>query len=227
MVLKKLQKEMITYRYIDDKTGEMTENGLETIYRNEEKSADELIEQTALYKVRRELQVEAVTGMVLKSKMELPKSALLNSKTQVIIPPCDKITIDEIVQKDINSRLMEYESKGYISKNDAIYEITKAITTEIRYRDAFFVKPDYFKYPFIAFECSKNNKYEQRRKLIEPLAISKTDFKCLEIKEKDASYVIRDDTYFDRLTKYVPVFMEIRTKRLEQERKNNSIREGK
>jgi hypothetical protein len=225
MVLKILQTEMLTYNHIDSE-GNLTEVGLETLRKNEGKNADEIVEQTALYIVRREIQVEAATGMVLKAGMELPKSSMQNADAKWTIPPREKIEIDDIVQKDINSRLMEYERKGYISKDDAVYEITNAVTTDIRYRDAFFVKPDHFKYPFIALPYSKFGENKKRKKCIEPLAVSRTDFNCLEIEEEKAVYAVRDDLFFKGLANYVHVFETMREKRLEQEFKDNDMREG-
>ena len=200
MVKKLLFTEEYTYGHINPNTGELTNAGISTLRDNTDINN---LFQHALYNVKRELQVDALTGTLVSAEAEVLKSKMVNYSDSIILNvlPKEAVKIDVELNREIHERLQFYIDKGYFSEGNTINAICKMYTKEIKYRDAYYTVIEGFKYPFIAIVYEKriDGKYE---KVVAPIAISQDDFNRIKPSIAKLKYLVRADRNFDYLNNY-------------------------
>lgn len=200
MVEKLLFLEKNTYGHINPDTGELTSAGKVTLQENTD---IENLFQHALYDVKRELQVDALTGTLIKAEAEILKSKMVNFSDSIKpnILPKDSVVIDEELNREIHERLQFYIDEGYFSEGNTINGISNMNTKEIKYRDAYYVVLEEFKYPFIAISYDRGDK-GKKEKIVAPIAISESDYKKVDKDKSKCMFLVRADENFEYLNKY-------------------------
>ena len=195
----------ITYGHID-KLGNIQPIGLKTLEANID--SDKVI-QHALYDVKREIQIEALTGTVIKPKAELPLNHLkyYNERVQPNILPEQTVVIDHFLAKEIQDNLQTYVDKSYLGDSNTIGAIKNLHTKEIMYRKSFFVKIQGFNFPFVAIPYTQYVNHKPVRR-IEPTAISSSDFYRLNLDRNTTSYIERNDINFELLSHHFNEFTD-------------------
>ena len=197
MIQKLLTAEKYTYGHINPGNGEITEAGRATL--DENTDINHLF-QHALYNVKRELQVDSLTGTLIKAEAETlkRKMPLFNDKMKPAILPRESVEIDNELSREIRERLQLYIDKGYFSEGNTIQDIERIQTKEVRYRDAYFVQLEGFRFPFIALPYLYRDGKDLRR-YIEPICIASTDYQTILRWQTDIPCLVREDSYFEYL----------------------------
>ncbi|MDY6421103.1 MAG: hypothetical protein SPL03_11225 [Succinivibrio dextrinosolvens] len=200
LVEKLLKTEIFSYGHINAVSGEVTDAGKRTL--DENTDINNVI-QHALYEVKRNLQVEALTGTIIRPEAERIAFNMQNysDKFDPNIFPKGTVILDEDLLGEINRNLQYYVDHDYLSDGNTIESIGKIETREVKYRDAYYVQMQKFVYPFIAIPFFVNQKVK-KQKIIEPTAISFSDFNRLQIDSIDFNYLVRDDSNFYYLQDY-------------------------
>ena len=206
MVKKLIDSEKTSYGHIDLFSEELTQAGKRTL---EENKSSKKVFQYALYDVKRNLQVESLTGTVIKPEAEnIPlKMKNYNEKIKPNLFPKGFIEVDEELSNEINRNLQYYVDHDYLKEGNTIESIGKITAKEVRYRRAYFVYVDGFTYPFIAMSYRKtiNNRYIN---VIEPTAIAKSDAKVLNLNLEECPFLVRDDSKFSYLLSHREIFFK-------------------
>lgn len=199
LIEKLIFAETYTYGHINPETKELTNAGIETLKDNED---SENLFQHALYNVKRELQVDSLTGSIIRAEAEMRKDRMgyYGDIFRPNLLPKDAVYIDSVLENEIVNRLKLYVSKKILEDGDVIKSISGFRTKEIRYRKAYYVVMHNFDYPMIAisyYEMKSNG----RSRVLKPIAISERDARKVEIGES-SEYLIRRDSYFEYLNGY-------------------------
>lgn len=210
LVSRILHTEINAYAHIDKNTGELTATGIKTLEENSNIQNNNMIIHHVVYDVKRELQIEAVTGTVINIRCEQKKEHLFKiypSKYDHIIPR-DSIVMDAEITKEIRERLQEYKHRDILNDGDTIKEINNIKTHEIRYIRAFLAKFHGLPHPMIVLRGWDNDKENNSIKIIYmPTAISKSTQLYLE--EQGVSldkYLVREDEFFNYLIENINKF---------------------
>jgi len=197
LVRKLLYAEMYTYGHIDPETEELTQAGIETLMMNQDPAN---LFQHALYDVKRELQVDAVTGTLIRANAEIFKRRMfpLRDTLKPYILPLDAVVIDETLEREIRERLDLYIKKGILAEGNTVKSIGRFSSKEVRYRTAYCVLMENFDYPFIAIKFFQRNE-SGSKEVVMPIAIAESDFAKLGISMDECGYIVRADEYFDYL----------------------------
>jgi len=206
MISKLLQAEMYTYGHIHPETGEILPAGYETLKDNE--NSKELT-QHALYNVKRELQVDSITGSLVRYAAEMRKDKMMNLRDNFNpnLLPKESVVIDKSLEDEITNRLAQYISKQVMDAM-AIKSISQLKTKEIKYRPAYFVLVKGFEYPILAF------KYHDKTDagitwVVRPIAMAAIDYAKLNLNGEVLPYISRNNDYFDYLKSYTDQFREV------------------
>lgn len=200
LIDKILRTEMLVYGHIDPNTGAVTDAGKETIAMNVQ---NENAVQQALYSSKRELQVDALTGTLIKAGRELLKHKMdyFDEESEYVCVPLSSVQIDNELSREIEERLQFYMDNDYMKKDTSIDRIEGFTAKELKYRNAFYVKMEYLPHPFILISW-----YSYKEQYIAPIAISQSDSKILNESEK---YLVRRDSCFEHLMGFKAKFMSM------------------
>lgn len=204
-MLKKIQTvETFSYGHINSKNGEVTQAGLDTL---EDNTDMENLFQHALYQVKRELQVDALTGSLIRAEAERRKDWMMNysDEIQPHLLPKESTVIDVLLESEINKRLEQYINKGLLEDGKSIKTIRNLRTKELKYRDAFYVWMQGFKFPFIAISYYRYESGNKKR-MITPVSISETDKKLLDT--EDMEIISRPNENYNHLRSYKNVILK-------------------
>ncbi len=206
MVTKIMMTEKYTFGHIHPVTGEITTAGRATLDDNTDVNN---LFQHALYSVKREMQVDAITGTLIKANAEKNKTrmASFNDRMVPFISPREYVEIDEELIREIRERLQLYIDNGYFSDGNTINRIDNIRTKEVRYRDAYFVKLKSFEFPFIALPYFYREE-DTVKKVVEPICLACTDFQKIRENDGALSCLVREDSYFNYLYDFLPKFEE-------------------
>lgn len=215
MVSKLLYSEFYTYGHINPETKELTDAGKRTI--NENTDMNNLF-QHALYHVKRELQVDSLTGTLIKAEAELLKSRMvyLTAKMEDYLLPKESVRIDEELNREIHERLQFYIDKNYFSEGNTIESIDDLKTQEVKYRDAYFTVMEGFDYPFIVLSYTERNGQESKKTVV-PIAIAEADFSKLRVNRESCKYLIRDNEYFEYIKGFTDQFDKMNDSEMEED----------
>lgn len=203
-----LHTEMYTYGHIDIETGDLSETGRKTLEENENSENDKKI-QHAIYNVKREIQIEAITGTVIKSTYELQKEyhkkvVRNNDKSEIkSILPKEVVSIDNELSKEIHERLEEYKDRDYLNDGDTIKDINNIHTKDILFRKAVMCKFEGLLHPLIVFESWEWDK-GTKKKYFMPTALSESN--AMELKKQGINtdrYLVRKDKHFEYLLQQI------------------------
>ncbi|MDY4993293.1 MAG: hypothetical protein SO069_07765 [Succinivibrio sp.] len=186
----------ITYGHID-RLGNIQPVGRQTLEAN--KDSDKVL-QHALYDVKREIQIEALTGTVIKPRSELEHKYMryYNEKVVPNILPNKTVVIDQTLAQEIQDNIQSYVDKNYLGDGNTIGAIKNLRTKELMYRQAYFVQIQGFSYPLVAIPYKKFVNRKQI-KILEPTSISSSDFNRLNLDRNSISYIDRADHNFELL----------------------------
>ena len=207
IVKKLLASEVYSYGHISSETEELTEAGKRTLQEN---NSSQKVFQYALYDVKRNLQVESLTGTIIKPEAEIfpLKMKIYNEKFDPNFFPKGPVVVDDEFSNEINRNLQYYVDHDYLKDGNTIESIGTFISREVRYRKAYYVYMDGFSYPFIALPYREeiNNRYVNA---IEPTAIAFTDSKHVKNAQENESYLIRNDSKFFYIAQYLAAFADL------------------
>lgn len=204
MVKKLLFAETYTYNHINPDTGELTFAGQNTLKDNLD--IDNLF-QYALYDVKRELQVDSLTGSLIRADAEIPKGKMIyyNDAIKPNVLPKESVIIDKTLEAEIQTRLQLYINEGYFSDGNTINSIGEMHTREIKYRRAYYATFENFYYPMIVISYFKVTD-GTTKKVLCPIAIAESDFMKLGMDRTKCAYLIRSDENFEYILKYQAEF---------------------
>lgn len=207
LVKKLLESEMYSYGHIDPITLELTQAGIQTLKDNIDNNN---VYQHALYEVKRKIQFEALTGTVIKPEAEKSSIQMKNysEKMNPVLFPKGQITVDEELLSELNRNLKYYVDHNYLKDGNTIESFSTPKSREVKYREAYFVKMNGLKYPFIILPYYKNQKVK-KKKILEPTAISLSDSKIIKYDKESGKrkYLVRDNYNFDYLLQYDEQFV--------------------
>ena len=191
-LIQKIIASELIYGHIDTE-GNIQPVGRQTLEVN--KDGDKVL-QHALYDVKREIQIEALTGTVIKPGAELEHKYMryYNEKVVPNILPNKTVVIDQTLAQEIQDNLKIYVEKNYFGEGNTIGAIKNLRTKELMYRQAFFVKIQGFCYPFVAIHFTEKNVTK-----VVPTSISSSDFNRLNLDRNSISYIDRADHNFELL----------------------------
>ncbi len=207
MIEKILMTEKYTFGHINPETGEITKAGRATL--DENTDINNLF-QHALYSVKREMQVDSITGTLIKANAEKLKSkmATFNEKMNPKALPRRSVEIDGELLREIRERLQLYIDNGYFSDGNTINNIEHIHTREVRYRDAYFVKLNGFDYPFIALPYLYREG-DAVKQFVEPICLARTDYMKIQENEGAELCLVREDSYLNYLDSLLDEFEEL------------------
>lgn len=204
-MLKKIKTvETFSYGHINSKNGEVTQAGIDTL---EDNTDMENLFQHALYQVKRELQVDALTGSLIRAEAERSKDWMMNysDEIQPHLLPKESTVIDSALESEINKRLEQYIKKGLLEDGKSVKTIRNLRTKELKYRDAFYVWMRGFQFPFIAISY---NRFESgnKKRVIVPISISEIDKKLFAT--EDVDIISRPNENYEHLLSYKDVILK-------------------
>lgn len=200
LINKIIRTEKMVYGHIDSNSNKLTKAGLETIQMDMQNDS---ITQHALYSTKRELQVDALTGTLIKHECEIRKYKMeyFDESSNFVFIPLSSVQIDNELRREIEERLQFYLSNDYFNDDNSIDRVEDFTAKELKYRDAFFVKISNLPHPFIVIIWCYDDE-----QCIAPIAISSSD--AVKVKNSN-KYLVRRDSCFEYLTSLLPSFTSL------------------
>lgn len=199
LVTRIIDNERFVYGHIESGSNSLTEMGRKTLEENSNLQGEQAI-QHALYDVKREIQIEALTGTVIPYGCETNKKRLVFNVSDEYsrILPRETVQIDEELTREIRERLDEYKHYDILNDGETIRDFGPVRTREVRYGRAFLAEFSEFIHPMIIIEGYRfDEEGKGRIKFYTPTALSASNAQVL-IKDgvKPEEYLIRADGYF-------------------------------
>jgi hypothetical protein len=209
LVERVLNTERQVYGHIHKTEDKLTETGLKTLAENENASDGKTI-QHALYDVKRELQIEAITGTVIGINCESRKERMVYNPPEEFnsIVPRETVKIDAELSREIHERLKEYKHRGILNDGDTVQDIASIHTREVRFSRAFVAIFEKIPHPMIVLRGFKfDSRTRERKEIYVPTAISRSTANFLLKQSINIdSYLIREDEYFKYLHESIEKF---------------------
>lgn len=202
LITRIIDNERFVYGHIESGSNALTEMGKKTLEENSNSKGEQVI-QHALYDVKREIQIEALTGTVIPYGCETNKKRLVFNVADGYsrILPRETVQIDAELTREIRERLDEYKHYDILNDGETIRDFGPIRTREVRYGRAFLAEFKGLIHPMIIIEGYRFDKEEGRRvKFYTPTALSASNAR--ELKKdgvKLEEYLVRADKYFQYL----------------------------
>ncbi len=184
--------------------------GEETLRENEGDEANSLDPQAHVeYKTSRKLQIEALTGTVIPSFMEIYiNDAAPDEEKGPYIFPRETAEMDSELKREIQARLEEYIGLDRVASGDIVTKTGEVVSERVFFRWAYLVKLEGMIYPMIALSgkqsVEKLNVQSKKKGnygiTVIPVAVARCDAPLLmSCGEEFQSVLVREDHYFDYL----------------------------
>lgn len=202
LVSRILYNERYVYGHIVQDRNELTDMGRKTLEENADQNGTQVI-QHALYDVKREIQIEALTGTVIPAKCEKNKKKLLfnvgDGYSRLL--PRETVQIDKELSREISQRLEEYKHFGILNNGNTVHDIGDIHTREIRFGRAFLAEFCDLPHPMVIIEgYEADEKNGKRKRIYMPSALSAGNAREIRSEGVDMGrYLIRDNEYFQYL----------------------------